>query len=98
LKLLTIKISCFFFVLRSEPLTLFSILSLIARIRYHSQNQQEWSTAKSGFRMELQAPIFGLKWKLFGKTPYRKCHPCFNHTNNLCTGPESCRRFTLTDF
>jgi len=23
---------------------------------------------KSGFRMELQAPICGLKWKLYGKT------------------------------
>jgi hypothetical protein len=42
---------------------------------------------KSGFRMELQAPLFGLKWKLFGKTPYRKCHPWFNHTSNLCHRP-----------
>jgi len=45
-KLLVIKISCFFFVLYSETLTVFYILSLITRISFHSQNQQEWSRAK----------------------------------------------------
>jgi hypothetical protein len=53
LKLLTIKISLFFFVLHSEPLTLFSI--------HLSKPTGMLKGKKIGFGVELHAPIFELK-------------------------------------